>query len=538
LLSQTRARIGALDKEIAELNRRLVEVDKLAVQRKAAQERLAVNKIDQRVFERLQNLEGAVREARAALGAVATRVRFTPIARQVVKKDDEEVAIGDVVDVTEATRFALEGFGTVDVEPGASDLADRQARLKAAENALCKALKAAGVTSLDVAKTQLFKRTEADTEVNEAKRLIAAYAPEGIDALKAASTDGLAERAQLSEARDFSLTNDVADPDVETRALIAARTTEEVARTAIDKKREEQHTHVTRLAIAKQALETAKGTLETGKNDLDVARAEMSDADLAARLENGRGVLSEAALWKREVAKRVADANPDEIELRQAQAKAALQNVELEQRHLRDAAIGLESKLTVLGKSGIGELLEEARGHEVQVLARRDRLQADAEAWDLLVETLSGTEREAKEAFLEPVLKRVDPFLRLLLPEARITLDEETLEITGVARDGREEPYEALSIGTREQLSVLVRLAFAVYLQEKGVPAAVILDDALVYADDDRFERMQLALRKAAATVQILILTCRPRDWRQFGAPIRRLADGRATEFAVHNGRT
>ncbi|MDP2356901.1 MAG: AAA family ATPase [Beijerinckiaceae bacterium] len=537
LLSQTRARIGALDKEIEELTRRLVEVDKLTAQRKAAQERLAVSKIDQRVFERLQTFEGAVREARAALGAVATRVRFAPIARQVVKKDDEEVATGEVVDVTEATRFALDGFGTVDVEPGASDLEDRQVRLKTAENALSKALKAAGVANLDVAKTQLSKRIESETEVNEAKRLIAAYAPEGIDALKAASTDGLAERTQLRDAHDLSLAKDVADPEFETRALIAARATEEAARKAIDKKREEQHAHVTRLAIAKQALENAKGTLEAGKSDLDVAREKTSDADLAVRLENGRGALSEADLRKTEVAKQVADANPEEIELRQAQAKAALQNVELEQRHLRDAAIGLESRLTALGTSGVGELLEEARGHEVQVLARRDRLQADAEAWDLLVETLSRTEREAKEAFLEPVLKRVDPFLRLLLPEARVTLDEETLEITGVARGGREEPYEALSIGTREQLSVLVRLAFAVYLQEKGVPAAVILDDALVYADDDRFERMQLALRKAAATVQILILTCRPRDWRQFGAPIRRLADGRATEFAVHNGR-
>ena len=69
-----------------------------------------------------------------------------------------------------------------------------------------------------------------------------------------------------------------------------------------------------------------------------------------------------------------------------------------------------------------------------------------------------------------------------------------------------------MSIGTREQLSILVRLAFAVYLRGKGYPAAVILDDALVYADDDRFERMQLALRKAAQTVQVLILTCRPRD--------------------------
>ena len=145
LLSQTRARTEALDKEIAELTRRLIEVDKLATQQKAAQESLAVSKIDQRAFERLQSLEGAVREARAALGAVATRVRFTPIARQVVRKDGEEVAVGNVVDVTEATRFALDGFGTVDVEPGAVDLADRQSRLKVAESALSKALAAVGV---------------------------------------------------------------------------------------------------------------------------------------------------------------------------------------------------------------------------------------------------------------------------------------------------------------------------------------------------------------------------------------------------------
>ena len=530
-VSQTKARIGALDKEIAELDRRRAEVDKLAAQRKAAQERLTVSKIDQRAFERLQRLDGAVREARAALGAVATRVRFTPIAQRLVRKGDEEVMAGQDIDVTEATRFELEGFGTVDVEPGASDLADRQTRLKEAEGELSKALAVTDVTNLNVAKAKLSERTEAETEINEAKRLIAAYAPEGIDALKVAHTNGSAERERLNEAFDLSLAEDVADLEAETRALAAARGTEDVARTALDKGREEQHAHVTQIAIAKQTLEAANGTLHADKKDLDGARGAISDADLVARLENARASLGIAERRKAGTVEQIAAANPEEVELRREQATAALQNVQAEQRRLRDAAIGLENRLTALGKSGIGEQLEEARGHEAQVLARRDRLQADAQAWDLLADALSGAERDAKEAFLEPVLKRVDPFLRLLLPEARITLDEETLEITGVARDGRQEPYKALSVGTREQLSVLVRLAFAVYLREKGVPAAVILDDALVYADDDRFERMQLALSKAAATVQILILTCRPRDWRQFGAPIRRLVDGRASTF-------
>jgi hypothetical protein len=180
-----------------------------------------------------------------------------------------------------------------------------------------------------------------------------------------------------------------------------------------------------------------------------------------------------------------------------------------------------------LGQSGFGELLDEARGARDQALARRNRLQAEADAWNLLVSVLSEAERDAKEAFLEPVRKCIDPFLQLLLPNVSVKIDEETFEITGVTRDGRVEPYTDLSGGMREQLSILVRIAFAIYLREKDYPAAVILDDALVYSDPDRFDRMQLALGKAAETVQILILTCNPAHWRQLGAPIRRLADGR-----------
>ena len=381
-VSQTKARIGALDKEIAELDRRSAEVDKLAAQWKAAQERLSVSKIDQRALERLQTLDGTVREARAALGVVATRVRFTPIAQQLVRKGDEELMAGQLVDVTEATRFALEGFGTVDVEPGASDLADRQTRLKEAHDALSNALAVTGVTNLDVAKAKLSERTEAEIEINEAKRLIAAYAPEGIDALKVAHADRSAERERLKEALDLSLAEAVADLEAETLALAAARGMEDVAMTALDKGREEHHAHVTQIAIAKQMLEAANETLLADKKDLDGVRGEISDAELAALLENARASLGISERRKTGTVEQIAAANPEEVALRREQATAALQNVQAEQRRLRDAAIGLENRLTALGKSGIGEQLEGARGYEAQILARRDRLQADAQAWD------------------------------------------------------------------------------------------------------------------------------------------------------------
>ena len=52
---------------------------------------------------------------------------------------------------------------------------------------------------------------------------------------------------------------------------------------------------------------------------------------------------------------------------------------------------------------------------------------------------------------------------------------------------------------------------------EDGRAAPVILDDALVYTDDVRIERMFDALHRQAADVQILVLTCRQRAFRDLG---------------------
>jgi uncharacterized protein YhaN len=79
-------------------------------------------------------------------------------------------------------------------------------------------------------------------------------------------------------------------------------------------------------------------------------------------------------------------------------------------------------------------------------------------------------------------------------------------------------------------LAILTRLAFADFLRQKGQPAAVILDDALAYSDCDRFDRMQLVLRKASRNLQVIVLTCRERDYIGRGLPTVRLSDCRMPE--------
>jgi len=92
---------------------------------------------------------------------------------------------------------------------------------------------------------------------------------------------------------------------------------------------------------------------------------------------------------------------------------------------------------------------------------------------------------------------------------AEIAIDE-NLHIVGVVRkDGYEEAFHHLSVGTQEQIAVLVRLAFAEMLVEQGHPATVVLDDALVFSDDQRMGRMFDILNVVAQQVQIVVFTCR-----------------------------
>jgi uncharacterized protein YhaN len=87
-----------------------------------------------------------------------------------------------------------------------------------------------------------------------------------------------------------------------------------------------------------------------------------------------------------------------------------------------------------------------------------------------------------------------------------------------IQRAGQLEDFDVLSGGTKEQLAVLTRLAFAELLLGQGRPATVILDDALAFSDDERIESMFDVLMRAGDKVQIIVLTCRKKLFTRLGA--------------------
>jgi uncharacterized protein YhaN len=82
------------------------------------------------------------------------------------------------------------------------------------------------------------------------------------------------------------------------------------------------------------------------------------------------------------------------------------------------------------------------------------------------------------------------------------------LEAQGIEASGEDHSISALSIGTRDQLSTIFRLSLAEQLQ-----STVLLDDQLTQSDHERLKWLRGLLKQLAATIQIVVFTCRPDDY-------------------------
>ena len=82
------------------------------------------------------------------------------------------------------------------------------------------------------------------------------------------------------------------------------------------------------------------------------------------------------------------------------------------------------------------------------------------------------------------------------------------LEAQCIEASGEDHSISALSIGTRDQLSTIFRLSLAEQLQ-----STVLLDDQLTQSDHERLKWLRALLKQLAATIQIIVFTCRPDDY-------------------------
>ena len=190
-------------------------------------------------------------------------------------------------------------------------------------------------------------------------------------------------------------------------------------------------------------------------------------------------------------------------------ARAAVQEARDGLRRIEDEIQGKRGALQHVG----GEVAKQRADAAQEALkATHDRehlLEIDYAAWDLLRTTLLDAEREEGvhlgRALGDPIAKRFTELTEFRYGSLDLGPDLTTHSIS-VAGGGRS--VFSLSVGTRDQLSTIFRLSLAEQLR-----SVLLLDDQLTQSDGERMRWLRELIRQLAATIQIIVLTCRPADY-------------------------
>lgn len=467
----------------------------------------------------------ALRKSERALGdlqlrqqAIATRLSYAFDAGREARLEGAALAGNGELLLTAAAELELPGLGRLRIEPGGQDLPALKRELAQMQAASAALLSRLGVAHAAEAEERHARGIALQRELDAMRKTLAIHAPKGVDALRGQRNEAQARRAQLAERLALLPPAEEADDVDPPAARQALRDAEASA------------------AQAEQALAAVQRAL-----DADGARAQLLETQAAAR---GADLQSpERAAQRQDRAGRLAEARSghDLLEQRLHQAQAALEALRPElleqdaQRYEKSAAIERDAqhrrhseiqqllgKLEQAGAQGLGERLSEAEAACERLQRRRDEFQRRAQALELLSTLLAGKRDAATQRLQAPLARRLSHYLALLFPESALRLDEALLP-AALQRAGGEDPLDSLSFGTREQLGILARFAYADLLREAGRPTLLLLDDALVHTDDGRRDLMKRALFDAATRHQILMFTCHGEAWRDLGVEQRRI---------------
>jgi len=502
--AQAAAQAAELDRRVARAAGLQAELDRARAQRAsvAATARALV------VAEQAQATLDSAR-ARAAVHAVT--VEALPDGPK-ARVDDRDLPPGPQP-VTAPVEIALPGFGSIRVDPG--PVRGDAAAVDEATRALERALAACGTETLAAAREALAAAQALDARVAQTAALLAEIAPDGTEALRAELARATVEAGAV---KGGAVEGEAAAEDPETLevALAAAEQAEGEARAAA-------RAAQTLAAQAGEARAGAEGVRATAARHLAEAERDAGDpGDLAAALTAARDRLlacQDTRMRATETLEGLRASAPDldTATARLARARSAVDAARQSEAAAREELAGLNARIEGLAAQGIEERLSGLAGARAEAEARAARYGAEVQALARLARALEEARGQARDAYFAPVLRELLPLLAILHPGAVLSLDDQTLLPSALTRHGQDEALDILSGGTREQIAVLTRLAFARLFAVGGRHVPVILDDALVHSDDDRIEAMFTALHRTARDQQIIVLTCRTRAFAALG---------------------
>jgi AAA domain len=210
--------------------------------------------------------------------------------------------------------------------------------------------------------------------------------------------------------------------------------------------------------------------------------------------------------------------DPADIAASEPLDHSRLQDLETEAEHARQGAVAASTEAAALrarlaAMRGVAPALADLEDERAACLAARDRglhqLAALHHAAELIADATRGIHRDLAPRLAASVAERL-----ALLTEGRyaaVNVDTTHFEVSLLGSDRPDlVPLDLVSHGTRDQVSLLLRLALAEVLSGAGEEVPLLLDEPLLSADPQRRATALRFLWNLSATNQVVLSTSDP----------------------------
>ncbi|MGV1760812.1 AAA family ATPase [Rhizobium sp. A22-96] len=502
---------------LAEWKEQLAEAESARQALEEGEAQLSLLKIPTNAIDELHTLEVDIAKLRAVEEAVrpSLAIDYKTDAVGPVTMDGTPLMDGEERTYDGQAQLAVPGFGMITLRSNRPVRSNDDLEQAAAKRRTL--LASMGVDNLSMARTRQVRAQQMDADLRELRGRLSLLAPEGLPKLR-----------EKVAADSDSASTEVLELEQEPVQVRAALAEAEERRKKARQVLREAEPFQARADQAFVAAETALASLMADRAQVmailgpEEARGEREQA-LLNTLDDLDRTLVEADAHAKRLGAAAVDLESLEATLKRT--RSIEEATDREVSTLRETIAGLNAEIRAQSDEAVEEKWRETAEALSAAMARAQAFEKEVAVLQRLVTGLETARSDARELYLKPVMLELAPLLRLLFDDVAITFDDKTLLPQTILRNGQEEDVDRLSGGMREQLSVLTRLAFARLLARDGRPAPVILDDALVYSDDDRIEKMFDALHRQSRDQQIIVFSCRQRAFQKLGGNILQMTD-------------
>jgi len=512
--------------QLEQMKERKGRIDRAREAAALADELLAKNSVDEDTLKTIQKAERSLITAQAKLETGAPKVLLKGLSKldfqidgkQTTLSQDEELNLS----VSDRVHVTIPGSLQMEVTAGSSssDLSKRVDEAKLQLEAVCHD---AGVNNADEARQSYDARREAQQSIARHKEIRLENLRDltyevlerkviglgkGVPAYPAARIPEpkLPENLEAVKKELRSAEGDLVKAN---KAWEEARTELDAARQVRDELRERHQKVRVEFGVKAEELNRAGDLLARSRNIT-------SDDDLESMHSKSTKLVQTEGGNVKSAETDLRDKEPNRVKALAETAKGSLGTAEKMREAAQKENTEVRTRLKVFGEEGLHEKLNVTQSHLDHIRLENAAMIRRAQAARLLYVTMKEERDMARRAYVAPLKEKIERLGRLVFSNSFEVEVTEDLSVASRAMDGSTVPFEYLSGGTKEQISLISRLACAMTVSKDG-GASLILDDALGYTDPERLKLMGAVLAKAGKECQIIILTCVPDRYGNVG---------------------